>query len=123
MKDGENCYILKFDCSNVNEVAKKLANKPKKKVKLPEDIYKKILAPGKSTYIQKINSKWLVKATNKYFLTRTSDNELARINNVDRFIPEPGYTWETSYERKEILLKNEFIEVVKEIKLDITSTR
>ena len=116
MKDGENCYILNFDCSNVNEVAKKLRNKPKGKVKLPEDIYKKLLAPSKSTYIQRINSKWLVKATSKYFLTRTSDNELAALNNVDRFIPEPGYTWETSYERKEILLKNEFIEVVKEIK-------
>lgn len=116
LEDGKNCYILNFDCSNVNEIAKKITKVPKFKMKLPEDIYGKLLAPGKSTYKAKQNSRWLVEATSKYELTRTSDNELAVLNNKDRYIPNQGYRWETSFDRKEKLLRTGFIKVIKEIK-------
>lgn len=116
MEDGKNCYILEFDCSNVNDIAKKITKIPKEKVKLPEDIYRKILAPSKSTYKEKQDSRWLVAATTKYVNTRTSDNELCRLHNVDRYVPEPGYKWETSYERKEQLYHNGFVQVIKQIK-------
>ena len=116
MENGKNCYILNFDCSNVNDIAKKITKIPKAKVKLPEDIYGKILAPGKSTYKEQQESRWLVEATNQYFLTNTSDNELCKIHNKDRYVPEPGEQWETNYERKEILYRQGFIKVIKEIK-------
>ena len=116
MEDGKNCYILQFDCSNVNDIAKKITKIPKEKVKLPEDIYGKLLAPSKSTYKEKQDSRWLVEATNKYEHTKTSDVELCRLNGVDRYIPKAGYQWETSYERKETLYHNGFIKVIKEIK-------
>lgn len=116
LEDGKNCYILNFDCSNVDEIAKKITKKPKGKVKIPEDIYGKLLAPGKSTYKQQLESRWLVEATNKYFTTQTSDNELCAIHNVDRYIPEPGEQWETSFARKETLYHNGFVNVIKEVK-------
>ncbi len=116
MEDGKNCYILEFDCSNVNDIAKKITKIPKEKVKLEEDIYGKLLAPSKSTYKAKLDSRWLVEATNKYERTNTSDVELCRLHNVDRYIPKAGYQWEISYERKETLYHNGFIKVIKQIK-------
>lgn len=124
IEDGKNCYILKFDCSNVDDIAKKIAKFPKFKMKLPEDIYGKLLAPGKSTYKQQINSRYIVEATSRYMLTNTSDNELCAIRNVenntnnDRYVPEPGEQWETSYSRKEILYRQGFIKVIKEIPIN-----
>jgi glycosyltransferase involved in cell wall biosynthesis len=50
VKDGENCYIVKFDCSNVEEVAKKIKTKPKFKFEKLKDDYDKILAKGKNQY-------------------------------------------------------------------------
>lgn len=50
LKDGENCYILNFDCSNVDEVVKKMENKPKFKFEKLKDSYDTILAKGKSQY-------------------------------------------------------------------------
>lgn len=116
MEDGKNCYILEFDCSNVNDIAKKITKIPKEKVKLPEDIYGKLLAPSKSTYKEKRDSRWLVEATSKYERKKTSDVELCRLYGVDRYIPKTGYQWETSYERKETLYHSGFIKVIKEIK-------
>ena len=122
LEDGKNCYILDFDCSNVNEIAKKITKIPKEKVKLPEDIYSKLLHSGKSTYKQQLNSRFLVEATSKYIITNTSDNELCEIRNIenntnkDRYIPEPGERWETSFSRKELLYRQGFVNVIKEIK-------
>ena len=50
VKDGENCYIVNFDCSNVDEVAKKIEKKPKFKFEKLKDSYDTILAKGKSKY-------------------------------------------------------------------------
>lgn len=116
MKHGENCYVLEFDCSNVNEIAKNITKIPKGKVKIPEDIYGKLLAPSKSIYKCQLDTKWLVEATNKYQLTNTSDNGLAILNNKKRYIPVEGYRWGVDFSRKENLVRNGFVKVVKEIK-------
>lgn len=116
IEDGKNCYILKFDCSNIDEVAKKMTKIPKFIMKLPEDIYGKLLAPSKSTYQEKLSSRWLVAATDKYFLTRTGDSELSRIHKVDKYIPNVGEQWEVSFKRKKILYHDGFVNVIKEIK-------
>ncbi len=75
IKDGKNAYIVNFDCSNINDVAKKMLNIPKFKFNIPEDIYGEILAPSKSTYQEQLNSRWEVEATTKYKNTGTSDND------------------------------------------------
>lgn len=116
IKDGINAYIVNFDCSNINEVAKKMVNVPKFEFNIPQDIYEKILAPSKSTYQKQLNSWWEVEATAKYENTRTSDNDLCKIHNKDRYIPKPGEKWEVPYSRKEKLYHAGFVNVIREIK-------
>lgn len=50
VKDGLNGYIMKFDCSNVNEIVKKIRKIPKFEFKELEPRYTEILAKGKSHY-------------------------------------------------------------------------
>lgn len=114
--DGENCYIIEFDCSNINEVAKKMKKRPKFNWTVPDDNYISILFPGKSTYQEKKKYRCEVEATAKYFITRTHDVELSIIKNVSRYIPEVGEKWETSYDRAHDLERKGFVNIIKEIK-------
>lgn len=50
VEDGKNAYIVKFDCSNVDDVAKKIKNIPKFTFKKLEDRYDELLADSKSHY-------------------------------------------------------------------------
>lgn len=119
MEDGKNCYILNFDCNNVNEIAKKIANIPKSKVKLPEDIYGKLLYKSKSAYVNELNSRYLVEATNKYTETNTSDNGLCQMFNKSRYIPEKGFQWIVNYLRMKKLLACGFVKVIKKINEEV----
>ncbi len=93
-----------------------MLNIPKFKFNIPEDIYGEILAPSKSTYQEQLNSWWEVEATTKYKNTGTSDNDLCKIHNKNRYVPEPGEKWKVPYSRKEKLYHAGFVNVVKEIK-------
>ena len=116
-KDGVNCHILKFDCSNADEIAKRLKDgKLKFKWNIPDDNYKSILFPGKSKYQERKRTRCEVEATTKYFITRTHDVELSIIKNVNRYIPEVGDKWETSYERAQALQNKGFVNTIREIK-------
>lgn len=50
VKDGENAYIVEFDCSNIDEVAKKITKKPKFKFEHLPDSYDDIFTKKKSHY-------------------------------------------------------------------------
>ena len=50
VEDGKNAYIVKFDCSNVNEVAKKITKIPKFTYEQLEDKYDKLFVKSKSKY-------------------------------------------------------------------------
>ncbi len=50
VKDNENAYIMKFDCSNVEEIANKITKIPKFEFKKLKDDYEKIIVKGKSHY-------------------------------------------------------------------------
>lgn len=50
VKDNENAYIMKFDCSNVEEIANKITKIPKFEFKKLKDDYGKIIVKGKSHY-------------------------------------------------------------------------
>lgn len=50
VEDGKNAYIVEFDCSNINEVAKRMTTIPKFKFEPLPESYDKILAKGKSKY-------------------------------------------------------------------------
>ena len=51
-KDGETGYIVNFDCSNVNDVAKKITKKPKFKFEHLNDSYDDVFTNKKSTYLK-----------------------------------------------------------------------
>ena len=50
IKDGVNCYILEKDCSNVEEIVKKISNIPKFEFKKLKDSYDKIFIKSESHY-------------------------------------------------------------------------
>lgn len=116
--DGKNCYILEFDCSNADAVAKKIKKRPKFKWTVPDDNYSSILCPGKSKYKDKQDYICLVQATAKYEVTRTHDVELSAIKEVPRYIPVHGESWETNYERAHQLERTGFVNILKETKPD-----
>ena len=62
VKDGVNSYIVNFDCSNVDEVAKKITNKLDFNFKKLYDSYDNIWAEGKSHFKEETIMK-KVKAT------------------------------------------------------------
>lgn len=65
-KDGKTGYTLEFDCSNVNEIVKKINNIPKFKFKHLEDIYGDLFTNKPSEYKEE-NMKAKVKCTNGYY--------------------------------------------------------
>lgn len=50
VEDGKNAYIVKFDCSNVDDVAKKITSVPKFTFKKMEDKYGELFVDSKSHY-------------------------------------------------------------------------
>ena len=53
IKDGVNCYIIKPDCSNIDDVVKRIKKVPKFTFKKLEDKYDEILVKSKSHYTPK----------------------------------------------------------------------
>ena len=62
-KDGETGYIVKFDCSNVDEVAKKIKKKPKFKFEHLNDSYDEIFTNKKSHYTKDLETMVEVECT------------------------------------------------------------
>lgn len=114
--DNEH-IVLDWNCENVNEVAKQLFEKKVNKFNYnpPADSWEDFLVKEKSNYEEEKKMKFLVEATNKYARTNTSDNQLSGINGK-RYVPKAGEQWEVDFERKEILVEQGFVTVVKEIK-------
>lgn len=65
-KDGKTGYTLEFDCSNVEDIAKKINNVPKFTFKHLEDIYGDLFTNKPSEYKEE-NMKAKVKCTNGYY--------------------------------------------------------
>ena len=60
-KDGETGYIVEFDCSNVDDVAKKIKKIPKFKFEPLNDSYDDIFTTAKSHYAKDVNTmEWVV---------------------------------------------------------------
>lgn len=110
--DGENCYYLPFDMSNI-DVEKIMNNIPQYDAYIKEDSWNKMLNNKKSTYQEELNKRYLVEALPIYTEKEISDNELERI-------PHIGEQWIVSGERLDVLLgENEhnrvFVKVIKEV--------
>lgn len=111
----ENMSIeLKYDCSNVDEVAKQIFEKEVKPFKYspPEDSWEDFIIKEKSTYEEEKEMMYLVEATNKYERTNTSDNQLSD-KYGKRYVPKQGEQWEVDFARKETLVELGFATLIK----------
>ena len=109
---------LDWDCSNIDEVARQIFEKPKKEFNynLPKDSWEDFLIKDKSKYKEERTMKYKVKALKTYKEKDVVDKNLG-------IIPNEGYEFIVDKERLEILLgdneyKEPFVEVVEETKLE-----
>ena len=112
-RDGVNGYTVEFNCSNVDEVARKLVNIPKFEYKKLEDKYNKIFTNKKTNHNEEENM-IEVEALETYEKNNISDGGLG-------YIPKAGERFKVSKERLETLLgKNAynqaFVKVIEEEK-------
>ena len=102
--DNKYGFILPFDMNNipVNEIYNKKFNF---KYNLVPDNWNNILEPGKSTYKEELNSKYLVEALRTYQDKNLKDIQLGIISS-------PGSRWTVAKDRLDLLLgENEHEEV------------
>jgi len=106
IKDGVNAYIMEFDCSNIDDIVKKITTVPRFKYEPLKDSYDKILAKSKSRYEEEKEMQVKVKCImeNGY-----DDMELGKhIKCGDEFIVDQL--------RAEYLRDNKAVEILEEIK-------
>ena len=66
VKNGLNSWIMEFDCSNVEDIVNNIKNVPKFNFTPLKDSYNKILAKGKSKYLEKMSELVLVECIRNY---------------------------------------------------------
>lgn len=83
VEEGKNAYFLEFDCSNVEEMAKKISKIPKFVFKKMEDRYNELWADSKSTYEEDRKKTVLVRCIRTYddieLKRRVSANEVLKL--------------------------------------------
>lgn len=103
VKDNVNAYIMKFDCSNVKDIVKKITNIPKFEFKKLKDKYENIFVKSKSHYKEDLEMKVKVKTLKKF-----KDMEAG----VDRKI---GDEFICEFTRAEYLKDNNAVEIIETI--------
>ena len=120
-KDGQNGYTLKFDCSNVKEIANKINNIPKFNFKHLEDIYSEILTTKPSKYKEELNMKVKVKCIQNYFDNETNERKVVSLSEpYEKSEEHPNRCeWITTKERAEHLISKGKVTIIEEIKEEI----
>ena len=118
VRDGVNSYIINFDCSNVNEVAKKITNIPKFEYKRLEDEYNKIFTKNKSYYEEEKKMKVKVQCIQNFY---DLEEDERKVRSLDTPYEEPEKhpnrnVWITTKERADHLLAKGLIRIVEVIK-------
>ncbi len=105
---------LKYDCSNVDEVAKQIFEKEVKpfEYEIPKDGWEDLLEKGPSTYEEEKNMKAKVKALPKF----EGYWDAERSTETEKVYPKAGDEWITSVERAEHFVENGVAEIVEYIK-------
>lgn len=104
-RDGKTGYTLEFDCSNVNEVAYKITNKPEFTFKHLRDGYKQILSKSKSNYYEENLKEVNVRVT--YY---PGYNDLY----LDKWVKQDEVLYNLPKWRADDLVKSNLVEIVKE---------
>ena len=103
IKEGVNALFLKEDCSNVEEVAKKMKQPLKFKFEPVKDDYDSIIVKGKSKYKEELKMKTKVKALRRFY------------DIFEDLHLKAGQEYETTKKRAEYLEKDGYVEIIKNI--------
>lgn len=118
VKDGINSYIINFDCSNVEDVARRIKNIPKFEFKQLNDKYNEIFTNKKSRYEKEKNMKVKVKCIQNYYDMETDERKV--INEsipYDDPINHPNRCeWITTKERADHLVSKGLVSIIEYIK-------
>lgn len=106
VENGKNAYILKFDCSNIEDVVKNIKNIPKFEFKKLEDKYKDILKESKSHYEEDKKMKVKVKC-----ILKGGYDDIKLKKHV-----EENEEYIVDFERANYLKDNNAVEILEEIK-------
>lgn len=119
-EDNKTGYIVRFDCENINEVARKMKDKPIFKFKQLEDRYDEWLVHTPSHFEEDRKMKVKVEALDTYEKYNVTDAELG-------YVPKAGFQFDVTKERLNVLMGNnannrvyvKIVEPVKEVKKSI----
>ena len=109
IKENENALFIDEDCSNVEDVVKRMTKPLKFNFKQVKDDYDKIIADGKSHYEEDMKMKAKVRCIRKY-----KDIELDKV--ISPTHDDPNYERVITMDRAEDLAEAGFIEIVEKIK-------
>ena len=118
VKDGKNSYIVDFNCSNVNEVAKKIKNKkPIFEFKQLDDKYSDIFTNKKSTYKEELNMKVKVQCIQNYYDIEENERKVVSLTTpYDDPDNHPNRVeWITTKERADHLEQKGFVKIIEYI--------
>ena len=117
VRDGINSYIMQFDCSNVDDIVKRINIVPKFEFKRMEDIYYKLFTNKKSSYKEEMKMKVRVQCIMNFY---DMEEEERKVNSL--FIPydEPEKhpnrnTWITTRERADHLVEKGLVKIIEVI--------
>ena len=120
VKDGENAYIMQFDCSNVADIVKRIKKVPKFEFNRMEDNYSNIFKDSKSHYEEELKMKVKVRCIQNYYDIETDER---KVFSLDVPYDEPKkhpnrVEWITTRERAEHLQSKGLVKIVEFIEED-----
>lgn len=120
VKDGENAYIMQFDCSNVADIVKRIKKVPKFEFNRMEDNYSNIFKNSKSHYEEDLKMKVKVRCIQNYYDIETGER---KVFSLDVPYDEPKkhpnrVEWITTRERAEHLQSKGLVKIVEFIEED-----
>lgn len=118
VKDGVNSYIMEFDCSNVNDIVKKIQTVPSFNFNKMEDKYDKIFKKSKNKYKEELKMKVRVKCIRNYYDMETSERKVvSEFERYDEPEKHPNRVeWITTRKRADHLVDKGLVEIVEVIK-------
>ncbi len=100
VKDNVNAYIMEFDCSNIDDIVKKIKKIPKFEFKKLKDNYEKLIYKSKSHYEEDLKQIVKIRSKRSY-----KDIELGK------HLPR-GHEWSVYEERAQELLEKNLVEII-----------
>lgn len=105
VKDGENAYIMEFDCSNIDDIVKKIKKVPKFTFKHLEDKYDEVLYKSESSYKKYLSERVNCEVIQHFTLGRFDELEnLVRKQKGEHGELNAGDTFTCTHDIAEYLL-------------------